>query len=139
MDVEPANLGVKLSKCRRPDAAGMQPFIGGSTLQSVRASTRHVVSFHASPTKPGQLRDVGAPSGAAADNFTRLRAAPEQSGGGGQQDWLERPVDPPVDGVEAVFTAKCGPPDVRDVRRLPSEGEVPHHSNGEQLSPAPAE
>jgi hypothetical protein len=105
----------------------------------IRASTRHGVSLHASPTKPRQLRDAGAPSDAAADSFTRLRAAPEQSGGGSQQDWLERPVDPPVDGVEAAFAAKCVPPDVRDVRRLKGEGAVPHHANGEYLSPAPTE
>src|SRR5665647_941727 len=80
-----------------------------------------------------------AQSDAAADSFTRFGAAPEQSGGNRQQDWLQGPVDPPVDRVEAVFATKSGPPDMRDVRRLKGEGAVPHHANGEQLSPASPE
>src|SRR5664279_1227727 len=80
---------------------------------------------------PRHLRDVGAQGDAAADSFTRLRAAPEQSGGDSQQDWLERPVDPPVDSVEPALAAERVPPDVCDVRRLKGEGAVPHHAHSD--------
>src|SRR5450432_3626077 len=103
-----------------------RPGVCGCVLKVTQPSPRH-------------LRAVGAQGDAAADSFTRLRAAPEQSGGDSQQDWLQRPVNPPVDSVEAAFAAKRVPPDVRDVRRLPGEGAVPHHAKGEQLSPASPE